>query len=46
MNLSNEQLLGINGGGKWGLKAIGSAIVIFVIGIINGYSETKPSYCK
>lgn len=47
MYLNNEELLGINGGAsKWGIKAIGSAIALFVLGMINGFTEGRANYCR
>lgn len=47
MNLTNEQLLNINGGANWkAILGIATVAISFIVGVIDGYVHPKACSLK
>ncbi len=44
--MSNQELMEVRGGFKWGVLAIISAAVSFVLGVLDGVLNPEENACK
>ena len=42
--LNNEELINVKGGINWSVVCVGSAIISFIIGVLDGY--VRPLKCR